>query len=112
MSQPPIAKAADVFGRVNTYIACVIFYVIGYIIVAASTSICKCLTWLASGANFQTCMLLETLSTSSVRHHQLTVLRRILTKLGITGLFLLQNVSFKSIDTSLTSRSSSREHYN
>lgn len=41
MSQPPIAKAADVFGRVNAYIGCVVFYVVGYIIVAASTSICE-----------------------------------------------------------------------
>ncbi|WVR07865.1 hypothetical protein IAU60_004908 [Kwoniella sp. DSM 27419] len=39
MSQPPIAKLSDVFGRVNTYIGCVVFYVVGYIIVASSNSI-------------------------------------------------------------------------
>lgn len=39
MSQPPIAKFADVWGRVNAYIGCVVFYVVGYIIVASSGSI-------------------------------------------------------------------------
>lgn len=39
MSQPPIAKFADVFGRVNAYIGCVIFYVVGYVIVATSNGI-------------------------------------------------------------------------
>lgn len=39
MSQPPIAKFADVFGRVWAYVGCVFFYVIGYIIVASSPSI-------------------------------------------------------------------------
>jgi SIT family siderophore-iron:H+ symporter-like MFS transporter len=39
MSQPPIAKFADVFGRVNAYLACVFFYAVGYIIVTASNGI-------------------------------------------------------------------------
>lgn len=39
MSQPPIAKFADVFGRVNAYLGCVAFFVIGYIIVASSNGI-------------------------------------------------------------------------
>lgn len=60
MSQPPIAKFADVFGRVNAYIGCVVFYVIGYIIVASSNNIGKFISaWIYMGE--------ESLSSSDVR---------------------------------------------
>ncbi|OCF32227.1 hypothetical protein I316_06141 [Kwoniella heveanensis BCC8398] len=69
MSQPPIAKFADVFGRVNAYVGCVIFYVVGYIIVASSNSI----TTYAVGNSIYI--------------------------LGISGLFLLQNIIISDISS-------------
>ncbi len=45
MSQPPIAKFADVFGRVKAYVGCFIFYVIGYIIVAHRRMASWCTLW-------------------------------------------------------------------
>ncbi|KAI9635925.1 major facilitator superfamily domain-containing protein [Dioszegia hungarica] len=69
MSQPPIAKFADVFGRVNAYIGCVVFYVIGYIIVASSNNI---VTFAVGNSIYI---------------------------LGITGLFLLQNIIISDISS-------------
>jgi SIT family siderophore-iron:H+ symporter-like MFS transporter len=73
VSQPPIAKFADVFGRVNAYLACVALYVIGYIIVPSSQNIYA----YAAGNSIYI--------------------------LGITGLFLLQNIIISDI-SSLRSR--------
>lgn len=69
MSQPPIAKLADVFGRVPAYIGCVVLYVIGYIIVASSQSI---VTYAVGNSIYI---------------------------LGITGLFLLQNIIISDISS-------------
>ncbi|WRT66018.1 uncharacterized protein IL334_002969 [Kwoniella shivajii] len=69
MSQPPIAKFADYFGRVKTYIGCIVCYVIGYIIVTSSTSI---VTYAVGNSIYI---------------------------LGITGLFLLQNVIISDISS-------------
>jgi SIT family siderophore-iron:H+ symporter-like MFS transporter len=73
VSQPPIAKFADAFGRVNAYLGCVFLYVLGYIIVPASTNIYM----YAAGNSIYI--------------------------LGITGLFLLQNIIISDI-SSLRSR--------
>ncbi|WVQ75787.1 hypothetical protein IAR50_005420 [Cryptococcus sp. DSM 104548] len=69
MAQPPIAKLADYFGRVKTYIGCVIFYCIGLIIVAASQNIVA----YAVGNSIYI--------------------------VGITGLFLLQNIIIGDISS-------------
>ncbi|ODN79379.1 hypothetical protein L202_03381 [Cryptococcus amylolentus CBS 6039] len=69
MAQPPIAKLADYFGRVKTYIGCVIFYCIGLIIVASSQNI-------VAYAVGNTIYIV-----------------------GITGLFLLQNVIIGDISS-------------
>jgi MFS family permease len=39
ISQPPMAKIADVFGRVNAYVLSVFLYVLGYIIQASAPNI-------------------------------------------------------------------------
>lgn len=39
ISQPPMAKIADVFGRVNAYILSVLLYALGYVIQASAPSI-------------------------------------------------------------------------
>jgi SIT family siderophore-iron:H+ symporter-like MFS transporter len=39
ISQPPMAKIADVFGRVNAYILSVFLYALGYVIQASAPSI-------------------------------------------------------------------------
>jgi SIT family siderophore-iron:H+ symporter-like MFS transporter len=69
MSQPPIAKFADYFGRVKTYIGCVVLYVVGYIIVASSSGI---VTYAVGNSIYI---------------------------LGITGLFLLQNIIISDISS-------------
>ncbi|GAA5901625.1 hypothetical protein JCM6882_006027 [Rhodosporidiobolus microsporus] len=62
VSQPPVAKIGDVAGRLEAYSLCLFLYVIGYIVVASAPSIYA----YAAGAAINV--------------------------LGITGLFLLQNI--------------------
>merc|ERR1711939_475454 len=69
VSQPPIAKIADVWGRLEAYSICVFLYALGYIVVASSQSIYA----YAAGASINV--------------------------LGITGLFLLQNIIISDISS-------------
>ena len=69
MAQPPIAKLADVFGRVAAEATCVILYVLGNIIIASSKDIV--------GYAVGDCIY----------------------QLGITGLFLLQNIIISDISS-------------
>ncbi|GAA5980726.1 hypothetical protein JCM10908_001752 [Rhodotorula pacifica] len=69
VSQPPVAKIADGFGRVEAYSLCVFFYVIGYIVVASAQSVYA----YAAGNSIYV--------------------------IGITGLFLLQNVIIADISS-------------
>lgn len=39
VSQPPVAKIADTFGRLEAYSLCLFLYALGYIIVASANSI-------------------------------------------------------------------------
>jgi SIT family siderophore-iron:H+ symporter-like MFS transporter len=78
MSQPPIAKFADTFGRVNAYIGCVFFYVIGYIVVASSNGIGE---FPHPAGEILTLTLIVQFAVGNSIYI-----------LGITGLFLLQNI--------------------
>ncbi|GAA5830894.1 hypothetical protein JCM11251_001114 [Rhodosporidiobolus azoricus] len=69
VSQPPVAKIADVAGRLEAYSLCLFLYVIGYIVVASAPSIYA----YAAGASINV--------------------------LGITGLFLLQNIIIADISS-------------
>ncbi|ORX39833.1 major facilitator superfamily domain-containing protein [Kockovaella imperatae] len=69
MAQPPIAKMADAFGRVPAEAACVILYVLGNVIIASSRSI---VDYAVGDCIYQ---------------------------LGITGLFLLQNIIIADISS-------------
>lgn len=64
-----MAKFADVFGRVNAYLACVFLYCVGYIIVASSNGI---VTYAVGNSIYI---------------------------LGISNLFLLQNVIISDISS-------------
>ncbi|KAI5449653.1 hypothetical protein NCC49_004203 [Naganishia albida] len=69
ISQPPMAKIADVFGRVNAYILSVFLYVLGYIVQASAPSI---YAYAVGNAIYI---------------------------LGITSLFLLQNIIISDISS-------------
>ncbi|GAA6039855.1 hypothetical protein JCM8097_006764 [Rhodosporidiobolus ruineniae] len=69
VSQPPIAKISDVAGRIEAYSLCVFLYALGYIVVASSQSIYA----YAAGNSINI--------------------------LGITGLFLLQNIIIADISS-------------
>lgn len=69
VSQPPVAKIADGAGRIEAYALCVFFYVIGYIVVASAQSVYA----YAAGNSIYV--------------------------IGITGLFLLQNIIIADISS-------------
>lgn len=69
VSQPPVAKIADGAGRIEAYSLCVFFYVIGYIVVASAQSVYA----YAAGNSIYV--------------------------IGITGLFLLQNIIIADISS-------------
>ncbi|BGO99264.1 hypothetical protein NBRC10513v2_000368 [Rhodotorula toruloides] len=69
VSQPPIAKIADVAGRIECYALCVFLYALGYIVVASAQNIYA----YAAGTSINV--------------------------LGITGLFLLQNIIIADISS-------------
>ncbi|GAA5859365.1 hypothetical protein JCM1840_004582 [Sporobolomyces johnsonii] len=69
VSQPPIAKIADVAGRIEAYALCVFLYALGYVVVASAPSIYA----YAVGNSINI--------------------------LGITGLFLLQNIIIADISS-------------
>lgn len=69
VSQPPVAKIADGAGRIEAYSMCVFFYVIGYIVVASAKSVYA----YAAGNSIYV--------------------------IGITGLFLLQNIIIADISS-------------
>mgnify|MGYP002718901319 CR=1 FL=1 len=69
MSQPLIAKLADVFGRNWAYLGCVVFFTVGYIVVACSQNI---VTYAVGNSIYI---------------------------LGISGLFLLQNIIISDISS-------------
>lgn len=69
MSQPLIAKLADVFGRNWAYLGCVLFFTVGYIIVASSNDI---VTYAVGNSIYI---------------------------IGISGLFLLQNIIISDISS-------------
>ncbi|KAJ9099689.1 hypothetical protein QFC20_005621 [Naganishia adeliensis] len=92
ISQPPMAKIADVFGRVNAYILSVFLYVLGYIIQASAPSI------YVSRAVFAVVLEVAWLTKSSVRSKAYAVGNAIYI-LGITSLFLLQNIIISDISS-------------
>ncbi|SCZ93932.1 BZ3500_MvSof-1268-A1-R1_Chr6-3g08999 [Microbotryum saponariae] len=69
VSQPPIAKISDVAGRVEAYVMCVVLYAVGYAIAASANSI---YTYAVGNSIYV---------------------------LGITGLFLLQNIIISEISS-------------
>lgn len=69
VSQPPIAKIADVAGRIECYALLVFLYALGYVVVASARNIYA----YAAGASINV--------------------------LGITGLFLLQNIIIADISS-------------
>ncbi|KAL8279884.1 hypothetical protein RQP46_007734 [Phenoliferia psychrophenolica] len=69
VSQPPIAKLSDYAGRVNAYVLCVFFYALGYVIEASATNI---YAYAIGNAIYI---------------------------IGITGLFLLQNIIIADISS-------------
>ncbi|KDE07037.1 hypothetical protein MVLG_02615 [Microbotryum lychnidis-dioicae p1A1 Lamole] len=69
VSQPPIAKISDVAGRVEAYVMCVVLYAVGYAVAASANSI---YTYAVGNSIYV---------------------------LGITGLFLLQNIIISEISS-------------
>lgn len=69
VSQPPVAKIADGAGRIEAYSLCVFLYVIGYIVVASAQSVYA----YAAGNSIYV--------------------------IGITGLFLLQNIIISDVSS-------------